>query len=109
MANELIVTKNKEVSASFKKKYIKMKALQDRVNAEVEKMNNSLRKALKDNNIYKLQTEDFSVCLSPDGTSLKFDAKKFKKDNPKLYDKYLKPSATKGKLTVTIKDVKNDN
>lgn len=68
-----------------------------------EQFNETLRSFMQENKLIKWETDSFKISLGKDGFSNRFDSTKFKADNPELYEQYVKQTATKGRLTITIK------
>lgn len=76
--------------------------------AKLEEAKAGLRAAMKQHNVTKFDFGTFTATLSADTTSNSFDSKKFQKENPELYKKYVTVKAKKGSLTLKLKDTNDD-
>lgn len=77
---------------------------------EMEKKRDELAKnlneAMTQYDIKKWENDYFSVTRTLPTVSEKFDTKKFKLENPKMYEKYKKVSEVKGSIRITLKKQK---
>ena len=53
-----------------------------------------------------IDTEELTITYVAPTTSERFDSKKLKKDNPDLYDEYIKISPVKSSIRISIKEEK---
>ena len=63
-----------------------------------------LRAAMIRHDIRKADFGTFTATLGADTTVNSFDTKKFREDNPELYNKYVTSSSKKGSFTIKLKD-----
>ena len=54
-------------------------------------------------NIIKIETEDLSISYIASTDRESFDSKAFKKDNPSLYDEYIKMTPVKASIRIKVK------
>lgn len=90
-----------EIITSVQREYEESKKLLD-------EMKEKLREAMEANHIKSWDSGMFKATIAQDSTSVKFDVEKFKEENPKLYDEYLKESPRKGGFTIKLKKEKNE-
>lgn len=72
--------------------------------AKLEEAKTALRAAMTKHGVNKYDFGGFTATLSADSRTKRFDSKKFEKDNPILYEKYITTSTRKGSLTIKLKD-----
>jgi len=68
-----------------------------------KELRETLRTAMELNGVTKWETDYFKVSLGKDGTSTKFDAKRYQSEHPDLCAPYMVETATKGRFTFTLK------
>ncbi len=71
--------------------------------AKLEEAKTALRAAMTQHDVKKFDFGTFTATLSADRKTDRFNTKKFKEDNPDLYNKYLTQSVTRGSLTLKLK------
>lgn len=54
-------------------------------------------------NIIKIETEDLSISYIASTDRESFDSKAFRKDNPSLYDEYIKMTPVKASIRIKVK------
>lgn len=106
MENELIIV-NGELSKDFTDEYIEFLKYKKMVDAKEEDFKNRLKEAMRENNVYKLANDRISIAYTPETTREDFDKKRFKEENPDLFDNYLKITKVSGSLRITVKEEKN--
>jgi len=67
--------------------------------------NSRIEKLFKDTGLVSWDNDFFTISKSKDYTRKGFDSKKFEKDNPELYAKYVKDIQVKGSITTKLKMV----
>lgn len=93
------VTFSKEVCekiASLEKQAKEIKKQQD-------SMKNEILDAMQKNGVIKIDNEFLKIAFVPEHDAEKFDSKKFKEENPDIYDMYAKISKVKPSIRITVK------
>lgn len=74
---------------------------------EIEKQQKSMRNdildAMRYYGVLKIENEFLNIALIPEHDTEKFDSKKFKEENPDVYDLYAKISKVKPSIRITVK------
>ena len=73
---------------------------------EIEEFKTKMYDLMTANDIKSIKNDAFNMTVVPPTTSVSFDSKKFKEDNPEMYEKYKKVIEKKGFLKITLKDKK---
>lgn len=73
---------------------------------EIEEFKTKMYDLMTANGIKSIKNDAFNMTVVAPTTSISFDSKKFKEDNPKMYEKYKKVIEKKGFLKITLKDKK---
>ena len=103
--NELIIYKNEiallnpEIAAQIADFEIKIKALKE---AE-EQIKSAILQAMENNGLLKLETDELSITYVSPTERETFDSKKFRSDNPDLYDEYVKFTPVKSSIRIKVK------
>jgi len=71
--------------------------------AEMEAIKAGLCQLMLDNKVKKFTTSRLSLCLVTPKPRKSFDSKTFQKDNPELYEKYVKTSEVKPSVKIVFK------
>lgn len=71
-------------------------------------MKNGIKKAMEDNGIVSIETDRINVKYIDASERERFDSKAFRKDNPKLYDEYVKFTKVSPSIRVTTKDIEDE-
>ena len=81
------------------------KAVADFLRAEkqAKEMKERLRELMEENGVAKWENEDFVALLGKASTQERFDTERFKKDNPDLYEGYIKTINVKPRFTIKLK------
>lgn len=93
------VTFSKEVCEriiSIEKQAKEIKRQQDNMKAEI-------LDAMQKNGVIKIDNEFLKIAFIPEHDAEKFDSKKFKEENPDVYDLYAKISKVKPSIRITVK------
>lgn len=70
---------------------------------EYAEVKSALLKAMSENDVVKLETEDIRINYVGETTRETFDTKSFEDDFPDLYDDYVKITAISPSVRITIK------
>jgi regulator of replication initiation timing len=90
---------SKEASKSIAEIEKTIKALK----AKEDEMKAEILKGMEINNILKLETDDIVVSYIASTGRETFDSKKFRADNPDLYDEYVSISPVKSSIRIKVK------
>lgn len=66
-------------------------------------MKNEILEAMQKNGVIKIDNEFLKISFVPEHDAEKFDSKKFKEENPDIYDMYAKISKVKPSIRITVK------
>lgn len=77
---------------------------QKELETEIDKLKQRLFEQMKESGETKYSTPTLTISRTKPGVRTSFDSKKFKEDNPSLYEQYVKKSDTGGSIRVTFKD-----
>lgn len=66
-------------------------------------MKNEILDAMQKNGVIKIDNEFLKIAFIPEHDAEKFDSKKFKEENPDVYDMYAKISKLKPSIRITVK------
>lgn len=81
---------------SLEKQAKEIKRQQDNMKAEI-------LDAMQKNGVIKIDNEFLKIAFIPEHDAEKFDSKKFKEENPDVYDMYAKISKVKPSIRITVK------
>lgn len=81
---------------SLEKQAKEIKRQQDNMKAEIFD-------AMQKNGVIKIDNEFLKIAFIPEHDAEKFDSKKFKEENPDIYDMYAKISKVKPSIRITVK------
>lgn len=85
-----------EKIVSLEKQAKEIKRQQDNMKAEI-------LDAMQKNGVIKIDNEFLKITFIPEHDAEKFDSKKFKEENPDVYDLYAKISEMKPSIRITVK------
>lgn len=85
-----------EKIVSLEKQAKEIKKQQDSMKAEI-------LEAMQKNGVIKIDNEFLKIAFVPEHDVEKFDSKKFKEENPDVYDLYAKISKVKPSIRITVK------
>lgn len=102
---ELLVIENENVTlkggiASY---IADLKQKIDKAKEELDGITNSLLAEMEKNNVIKLDVPELAITYIAPSERESFDSKKFREDNPDLYDEYVKFSSVKSSLRIKVK------
>ena len=66
-------------------------------------MKSEILEAMQKNGVIKIDNEFLKIAFVPEHDAEKFDSKKFKEENPDIYDLYAKISKVKPSIRITVK------
>lgn len=81
---------------SLEKQAKEIKIQQDNMKAEI-------LDAMQKNGVIKIDNDFLKITFVPEHDAEKFDSKKFKEENPDVYDMYAKISKVKPSIRITVK------
>ena len=70
---------------------------------EKEELKQNILTEMENKNILKLETDDLTITYIAPAERETFDSKRFREDNPDLYDEYVKFSPVKSSIRVKVK------
>ncbi len=68
-----------------------------------EELKQNILTEMENKNILKLETDDLTITYIAPAERETFDSKKFREENPDLYDEYVKFSPVKSSIRVKVK------
>ena len=68
-----------------------------------ELLKESIKSEMEEKGIIKIENEDLSISYIAPTDRITFDSTRFKKENPKIYDEYLKISPVKSSIRIKVK------
>ena len=102
--NNLIVVENGKISvvAEVLSKYQKLKEQQKEIETQVKEIETQLKSELKEICYETTKVGNFNYVVSGGFYNVDFDFESFKKENPLIYLKYLKPKQSKETCKLTF-------
>lgn len=73
------------------------------IKEQEEQLKQRILDEMKANNIVKIDTDDLTINYVAETYREDFDKTKFKKENPKLYDEYIKITPVKENIRIKVK------
>lgn len=73
------------------------------IKRQQENMKTEILDAMQKNGVIKIDNEFLKIAFIPEHDAEKFDSKKFKEENPDVYDMYAKISKVKPSIRITVK------
>lgn len=102
-----IFNSKKDIDTSVVNKLVAALKKQKEINAEIDDLKNQLFESVKKCNGYS--NDEITISYVKASTGKTFDSKKFEKEEPDLYNKYLKDSQKKESMRVELKKEKNND
>lgn len=90
-------------NTEFVNEFIKEQKLVDALNESIKNKKEMLLKEMEDKNILKIDTDTLNINYIAQSERETFDSKRFREDNPDLYDEYVKFSPVKSSIRVKVK------
>lgn len=84
-------------------KVISLEKQAKEIKKQQDSMKNEILDAMQKYGVLKIDNEFLKIALIPEHDAEKFDSKKFKEENPDIYDSYVKLSKVKPSVRITIK------
>lgn len=78
------------------------KALKE-IKEKEEELKQNILSEMESKNILKLETDSLTVTYTAPAERETFDSKRFREDNPDLYDEYVKFSPVKSSIRIKVK------
>lgn len=74
------------------------------IKAKQDELKQRILEEMEANGILKIETDDLSITYVAPTSRETFDSKKFRKDNPDLYDEYITISQVKSQIRMKVKE-----
>ena len=102
---ELIKVENEIVLASDQliNEALEIKYLEEKLKAKKDNLTLSLLEEMKAKDIKKIETPDVIISYIDETERETFDSKKFKEENPDMYDEYVKFTPVKASIRIKAK------
>ena len=84
-------------------KIISLEKQAKEIKKQQDNMKNEILEAMQKNGVIKFDNEFLKIAFVPEHDAEKFDSKKFKEENPDIYDMYAKISKVKASIRITVK------
>ena len=84
-------------------KIISLEKQAKEIKKQQDNMKNEILEAMQKNGVIKIDNEFLKIAFVPEHDAEKFDSKKFKEENPDIYDLYAKISKVKPSIRITVK------
>ena len=91
---------NPEVS----QKLAEFERLAKEIKAKQDELKKQIQEVMEINGIVKIETEELTISYIAPTTRETFDSKKFRKDNPDLYDEYVRMSPVSASVRMKVKE-----
>lgn len=101
--NEIIIQENNTLSEEIEKQIVSIEKRIKKLKEQEEAMKAALLSAMEAKNLIKLETDKMVISYVAPTDRESFDSKKFKSDNPDLYDEYVKISPVKSSIRIKVK------
>lgn len=101
--NEIIIQENNTLSEEIEKQIVSIEKRIKKLKEQEEAMKAALLSAMEAKNLIKLETDKMVISYVAPTDRESFDSKKFKEDNPDLYDEYVKISPVKSSIRIKVK------
>ena len=101
--NEIMIQDNNTLSESIEKQIVSIEKRIKKLKEQQDAMKAALLEAMETKNLIKLETDKLVISYVAPTDRESFDSKKFKEDNPDLYDEYVKISPVKSSIRIKVK------
>ena len=101
--NEIIIQENNTLSEEIEKQIVSIEKRIKKLKEQEEAMKAALLEAMEAKNLIKLETDKMVISYVAPTDRESFDSKKFRSDNPDLYDEYVKISPVKSSIRIKVK------
>lgn len=102
MADMEVIVGN-ELALSVSQKLAAFERQVKEIQAEEEKLKQAILSAMRQKGIVKVETDDLTITYIAPTDRESFDSKRFREENPNLYDKYVKFSKVKDSIRIKLK------
>lgn len=102
---ELIKVENEIgiLDASVSRKVAQFEKALKEIKEKEEELKQNILSEMESKNILKLETDSLTVTYIAPAERETFDSKRFREDNPDLYDEYVKFSPVKSSIRIKVK------
>ena len=101
--NEIIIQENNTLSEDIEKQIVSIEKRIKKLKEQQDAMKAALLSAMEAKNLIKLETDKMVISYVAPTDRESFDSKKFRSDNPDLYDEYVKISPVKSSIRIKVK------
>lgn len=101
--NEIIIQDNNSLSEDIEKQIVSIEKKIKKLKEQQDSMKAALLSTMEAKNLIKLETDKLVISYVAPTDRESFDSKKFKEDNPDLYDEYVKISPVKSSIRIKVK------
>ena len=101
--NEIIIQENNTLSDDIEKQIVSIEKRIKKLKEQEEAMKAALLSEMEAKNLIKLETDKMVISYVAPTDRESFDSKKFRSDNPDLYDEYVKISPVKSSIRIKVK------
>ena len=98
-----MIQDNNTLSESIEKQIVSIEKRIKKLKEQQDAMKAALLEAMETKNLIKLETDKLVISYVAPTDRESFDSKKFKEDNPDLYDEYVKISPVKSSIRIKVK------
>lgn len=105
MDNKIITVESGiyNLDADFEKQLIEYKQTIDALKRQADAMEDQIKLAMEQYGLVKIETPSFLINYIAQTDRETFDSKKFKADNPDLYDEYIRITPVKASVRIKLK------
>lgn len=103
--NNIIERKDSDVALSEEvcEKIVSLEKQAKEIKKQQDNMKAEILDAMQKNGIIKIDNEFLNIAFIPEHATERFDSKKFREENPDVYDLYAKISKVKPSIRITVK------
>ena len=101
--NDIIIQENNMLSEEVEKKIISIEKRIKKLKEQQDAMKAALLSTMEAKNLIRIETDKMVISYVAPSDRESFDGKKFREDNPDLYDEYVKISPVKSSIRIKVK------
>lgn len=101
--NEIIIQDNNSLSEDIEKQIVSIEKRIKKLKEQQDSMKAALLATMEAKNLIKLETDKLVISYVAPTDRESFDSKKFREDNPDLYDEYVKITPVKSSIRIKVK------
>lgn len=101
--NEILIKDNNCIEEAIEKKIVSIEKRMKKLKEQQDELKAALLHEMEARNIIKLETDKMVISYVAPTDRESFDSKKFREDNPDLYDEYVKISPVKSSVRIKVK------